>query len=114
MTSAERCYFCHKTSPSRLLLCGNCKTSKYCSKACQRADWHQGGHKQACALVNEAAQKSKQAMGQIDAKCVAFDAANPSLDITRRQLKDTKSVIHSWVHKNRPALFTALKLAQKL
>jgi len=113
MASAERCFFCHKTSSSRLLLCGNCKTFKYCSKDCQRADWRQG-HKTSCAPAKRATLASQQAMEQMDARCAAFDAAKPSRVVTRRELKDTKGVMNSWMLKNRPALFLALKLAHKL
>ncbi|KAJ7055593.1 hypothetical protein C8F01DRAFT_1373524 [Mycena amicta] len=33
--------------------CGLCRESKYCSRACQRHDWHQGGHRKTCSWTPE-------------------------------------------------------------
>lgn len=42
----ETCRKCHGPGKPKLLACGKCKTAKYCSTECQRADWK--AHKQTC------------------------------------------------------------------
>jgi len=32
-------------------ICPRCKTARYCGEACQRHDWHIGGHKETCGIV---------------------------------------------------------------
>ncbi|KAJ7055564.1 hypothetical protein C8F01DRAFT_453714 [Mycena amicta] len=34
---------------SELQRCSACRSSQYCSRACQRHDWRQGGHREACS-----------------------------------------------------------------
>ncbi|EPQ57659.1 hypothetical protein GLOTRDRAFT_128016 [Gloeophyllum trabeum ATCC 11539] len=42
----EKCKACGGAGKPTLLVCGRCKATKYCSAACQRADWKE--HKQVC------------------------------------------------------------------
>jgi hypothetical protein len=35
--------------------CGGCKTTRYCSRACQKTDWKAGQHKQVCKASHIAA-----------------------------------------------------------
>lgn len=35
-------------SGDQMLKCANCKTTIYCSRACQKEDWHEDDHKQSC------------------------------------------------------------------
>jgi splicing suppressor protein 51 len=60
-TATRSCTHCKKREPSgplpaqKLKRCSRCRTSLYCSRACQRADWKNGGHKKTCmfgALAN--------------------------------------------------------------
>ncbi|KAL1985935.1 hypothetical protein VTN96DRAFT_7200 [Rasamsonia emersonii] len=50
------CRRCKKPEPSnpspeqKLKRCSRCRSSLYCSRACQRADWKTGGHKRACTF----------------------------------------------------------------
>jgi TPR repeat protein len=36
---------------SQLKACGRCRVAQYCSVVCQRADWTENGHKEACASL---------------------------------------------------------------
>lgn len=45
-----------------LRACSACKSVRFCSKACQVANWKQGGHKAECATL-AAARASRQARG---------------------------------------------------
>jgi splicing suppressor protein 51 len=60
-TTTRACSRCKKPEPSnaapdqKLKRCSRCRSSLYCSRACQRADWKTGGHKRHCmfgAMVN--------------------------------------------------------------
>ncbi|KAJ8610870.1 hypothetical protein CTAYLR_009134 [Chrysophaeum taylorii] len=43
------CQNCGVSANSRVLrVCGRCRAVAYCSKACQREAWRNGGHKQVC------------------------------------------------------------------
>jgi len=33
-------------------VCPQCKTARYCGDACQKQDWHAGGHKETCGKFN--------------------------------------------------------------
>ncbi|KAL1965111.1 hypothetical protein VTN77DRAFT_6024 [Rasamsonia byssochlamydoides] len=50
------CRRCKKREPSnpspdqKLKRCSRCRSSLYCSRACQRADWKTGGHKRYCTF----------------------------------------------------------------
>ncbi len=35
-------------SGQKLKVCSTCHRKAYCSAACQRKDWHEGGHKRSC------------------------------------------------------------------
>ena len=53
------CSVCHKSPSaceSSLLLCGRCKSVRYCGPACQRADW--GTHKSDCKRFVENAKQT--------------------------------------------------------
>ncbi|KAF7293962.1 MYND-type domain-containing protein [Mycena kentingensis (nom. inval.)] len=39
---------CSQIGPAEHLCCGGCRTTRYCSAECQRADWTTGKHKHAC------------------------------------------------------------------
>ena len=49
-SALPECSWCKATS-SKLLKCGRCKLRAYCSQDCQRRDWREGGHKQACVKM---------------------------------------------------------------
>ncbi|KAJ7048641.1 hypothetical protein C8F01DRAFT_1266772 [Mycena amicta] len=40
--------------------CPGCESRRYCSKACQRADWREGNHRETCAMYREARESSLQ------------------------------------------------------
>ncbi|VDB90142.1 unnamed protein product [Peniophora sp. CBMAI 1063] len=40
-----------RPSEKPLLVCKGCKEARYCSAACQRSDWKQGGHRAECRRV---------------------------------------------------------------
>ncbi|EPQ57665.1 hypothetical protein GLOTRDRAFT_128021 [Gloeophyllum trabeum ATCC 11539] len=44
---AQTCDACGGSGTPKLLVCGRCKAAKYCSAACQKADWKKR-HKQEC------------------------------------------------------------------
>jgi hypothetical protein len=48
------CFVCKaRASPNaRLRCCGKCRSTLYCSEACQQNDWKQHGHKKICTLLN--------------------------------------------------------------
>ncbi|KAH8674598.1 MM3350-like domain-containing protein [Tricladium varicosporioides] len=48
----SKCAVCSaaETSNRKLLYCGRCKQTKYCSKSCQQEDWK--GHKRSCKAQN--------------------------------------------------------------
>jgi hypothetical protein len=45
-TDVERCARCSGPGKPKLLVCGACKTTTYCSAGCQKEDWKK--HKLAC------------------------------------------------------------------
>ncbi|KZV64841.1 hypothetical protein PENSPDRAFT_756982 [Peniophora sp. CONT] len=45
------CVYHSKPSDKPLLVCKGCKEARYCSAACQRSDWKQGGHRTDCRRV---------------------------------------------------------------
>ncbi|KZV64846.1 hypothetical protein PENSPDRAFT_156568 [Peniophora sp. CONT] len=45
------CAFHMTPSEKPLLVCKGCKEARYCSAACQRSDWKQGGHRTECRRV---------------------------------------------------------------
>jgi len=52
LLEGERCDSCGKSrwelGVKELLVCAKCKTTHYCSRECEKADWKRGGHKQFC------------------------------------------------------------------
>ncbi|KZV64840.1 hypothetical protein PENSPDRAFT_656273, partial [Peniophora sp. CONT] len=49
--SWRSCVYHAKPSEKPLLVCKGCKDARYCSAACQRSDWKQGGHRTECRRV---------------------------------------------------------------
>ena len=45
---------CEDGSP--LKMCKGCQAAKYCSKGCLEKDWKEGGHKNACKLIQKCSQ----------------------------------------------------------
>ncbi|KAJ7055554.1 Alpha/beta hydrolase family-domain-containing protein [Mycena amicta] len=41
---------CAIKGKSELQRCSGCRSFQYCSRACQKHDWRQGGHREACSL----------------------------------------------------------------
>lgn len=52
-TFIEKCACCGvtKRESNRLLKCGRCKSVSYCTEACQKKHWKEGGHKSVCKQV---------------------------------------------------------------
>jgi len=52
LLEGERCDSCGKSrwelGVKELLVCAKCKTTHYCSRECEKADWKRGGHKHFC------------------------------------------------------------------
>jgi hypothetical protein len=44
---AQRCTQCGEIQP-HLRCCARCRKAWYCSKACQKKHWKEGGHKEQC------------------------------------------------------------------
>lgn len=42
---------CAEVQGGKSKRCTGCRTARYCSTACQHADWRQGGHRQVCRLL---------------------------------------------------------------
>jgi hypothetical protein len=40
-------------------VCPQCKTARYCGDACQKLDWHSGGHKATCGTFICKGRKAK-------------------------------------------------------
>ncbi|KAG2500089.1 hypothetical protein HYH03_001675 [Edaphochlamys debaryana] len=57
----RRCDGCKETF-GKVLVCGGCRQRRFCSRACQVADWR-GGHKEACKQLAEEAAKAKAEAG---------------------------------------------------
>jgi len=51
--SLPRCDWCQKPASNTTILqrCSACQHKKYCSKTCQKYDWKNGGHKDACQTL---------------------------------------------------------------
>ena len=62
--SAEReCAMCGalpSAARAKLKACGGCMSVYYCSPACQRQHWGEGGHKQACLQLREVREVRKR------------------------------------------------------
>ncbi|KAJ7715622.1 hypothetical protein B0H16DRAFT_1805030 [Mycena metata] len=41
---------CNRMSKDFFKRCTGCKSTHYCSEACQRTDWKEGGHRESCSL----------------------------------------------------------------
>jgi hypothetical protein len=67
----ETCAFCRRTG-CPLKACSKCKTTKYCGRDCQLADW-KAGHKNFCAVV-----PSSSAVDEVAAQTEAGAAGSPA------------------------------------
>ena len=63
---APKCCVC-KAIGVPLRSCGRCKTAKYCSRTCQKADW-KAGHKQVCAVSLPAVDSTRADEAAVDAR----------------------------------------------
>lgn len=48
---------CAEVQGGRSKRCSGCRVTRYCSVACQHADWRQGGHRQMCRLLGAAGEE---------------------------------------------------------
>ncbi|PRW58358.1 hypothetical protein C2E21_2893 [Chlorella sorokiniana] len=48
---------CAQVQGAKIKRCTGCRAVRYCSVACQHADWRQGGHRQVCRLLGAAAEQ---------------------------------------------------------
>ena len=53
---AEQCMSLHQVET--LSVCAGCQRARYCSRACQLADWKRGGHKALCKEIQAGAKES--------------------------------------------------------
>lgn len=72
---AKLCHACAKPEArgSKLLRCGACGVSSYCSAACQKADW-KAGHKGACKALGESRAALAAAAAAVPAAAAAAAA----------------------------------------
>jgi hypothetical protein len=60
-----------------LLRCAGCMSVKYCSAACQKVHWKQGGHKQECSAICAKRAGAGAADGSEDKTCIICLSAEP-------------------------------------
>ena len=64
-THARTCSMCGHPAGScgaKLKACGRCLSVRYCSAACQRRHWGEGGHREACSQLRESREGGKPAV----------------------------------------------------
>ncbi|KAG2500141.1 hypothetical protein HYH03_001723 [Edaphochlamys debaryana] len=63
------------------LRCGGCRQRRYCSRACQVADWR-GGHKEACKQMAEEAAAAARAAAEAEAGAAGAEAGQETEERT--------------------------------
>jgi hypothetical protein len=77
MATSEVSFLCTACDKSDARLCSRCRSARYCSTACQQADWHT--HKLLCAKFSSSADSSRPSKDHVRAIFFPTDKGKPQI-----------------------------------